>query len=207
MSSIIFFCSYIALWVLVLFETLVLVVLVRQLGSQQTKVTSETKEVSETLLATGSKAPEFQASEVLTRNIVKSNTLRGHYLLLVFISPYCSTCEAIVGDLESFRAKLNARLLVVCSGAKKESSSFVEKHLPKTQVILDHDGSISRNFKISGTPMAVLLDSEWSIVRYGFHSSDPQRGNPELKLKEQGEAQPENTILGFASINKGLGEV
>ncbi len=84
--------SIIALWVLVLFETVLLVLLLRALGQikQQGGVSGNQVQASgEGGLSPGKKAPSFTATDYEGR-VVRLDDFQGQRRILAFILPGCS---------------------------------------------------------------------------------------------------------------------
>lgn len=82
--------SYVALWVLVILQTIIVLGLVRQLGILQIRLGPEYN-----LLATreglelGFPAPDFHATDVTHRREISLTDLKGRPAVFVFISPSC----------------------------------------------------------------------------------------------------------------------
>jgi peroxiredoxin len=194
LETTLFFISYTALWVLVLFQTLVLLEMIRQLTRKPDPVSTQGQQGQEVfvdgqLLSTGTRAPEFQVMELGTDRVVDSQALHGQPVVLVFVSPTCSACETIADELDQFR-KMNTALLILCTGVEARCADFTSRYLPNVAVLWDQNGIVANEYKIQGTPTAVLIDPEWRILRYGYPQATVQ-----LKLDELTKMQDNSTIF------------
>ena len=113
----------------------------------------------------GQPAPDLKLLDI-NDNLIKLSDFRGTPTLLVFWSPTCTYCEAMLRDLlvwERKPPKGAPQLLVIStSGSKKENMVGF-----KSTVVLDDSVSsysAARWFKASGTPMAVLLDEKGVLL-------------------------------------------
>jgi peroxiredoxin len=168
-DSTLFYVSYIALWILVVFQTLILLELVRRSGSTRASSEAEGPTGEKTdFLEGGSPAPIFEAPDVASGKLFNSRELLGQRALLVFISPGCGTCESVASELVEFSAKSSMRMLALCSGPEAQCAQFVQQHLPAIQALVDRDGGISNQFGIKRVPTAVQIDADGNVLQYGI---------------------------------------
>lgn len=171
-DSTLFYVSYIALWILVVFQTLVLLELVRRSGSTQAASSTERVTGEKTdFLEGGAPAPHFEAPDVASGKLFNSRELLGQFALLVFISPGCGTCESVADELVEFSANRSMRLMAICSGPDAQCAQFVQQHLPAIQTLVDRDGSIANQFRIKRVPTAVQIDADGNVLQYGVPRS------------------------------------
>lgn len=163
----IFYVSFAAMWVLVIFHSLVLLELVRQQAIWHAQQGPSPAEISD-LLETGTSAPEINAPDVYTGTLVSSAVWRGSRTVLVFVSPTCTACELVADELQRFSRPLHVRLILICHGNADTCKMFANSRFPGKLTLLDSDNSIAQQFRVRGTPTAVIIDEDWRILRYGF---------------------------------------
>jgi len=189
-DSTLFYLSYIALWILVIFQTLILLELVRRSGSTRVSAEAEGSIGEKTdFLEGGAPAPIFEAPDLASGKLFNSRELLGQFALLVFISPGCGTCESVADELVEFSANRSMRLLAVCSGPEAQCAQFVQQHLPAIQALVDRDGEVSNRFRIKRVPTAVQIDADGNVLQYGVPRSVTRLGLAEWVGPK--DAQPE----------------
>lgn len=187
----IFYVSYGALWVLVVFQSLVMLELVRQVSGDDKQSPQPISTIAETaMLPTGSVAPEFRLAEMGTNRWVSRDSLRGTSVLLAFTSPNCATCYKVADELSAFQAATNARLVVICQGEAPNCESFAEKHFPDALALHDETGVVAEAFLVEHTPTAVLLDPSSLILRYGTPTSEVRLGLDYPDVDARSSAEP-----------------
>lgn len=178
-----FLLSYLALWALVIFQTLVLLELVRQdRHPAATTTASPDDNALGDMLVSGSVAPEFEGRDIASGTVVHSSSLRGRPLALIFVSPTCSSCEAIAGELAAYQRRSGAQLVLLCRGGLGDCTGFVRSHFADTLALQDEDGAAAKRYKVISTPTAVLLDGQGRILRYGFPRPKLQLGLEDVDL-------------------------
>jgi peroxiredoxin len=89
--------------------------------------------------------------------------LRGSPALLLFWRPSCSFCQQMLPALKQWEQRRPAespRLLLVSSGTVEENRSMQLE----SPVLLDNERSVMQAYGATGTPNAVLVDSEGRIA-------------------------------------------
>lgn len=168
----VFQVSYFALWLLVLCQSLVLLEMVRRSATQRQSETGNVEDSSiDQLLPTGALLPAFEAQDLETESRVSHSALQGSQTLMVFVTPTCTTCHQLAGELLEFGQRTNARLAVVCQGELSACAAVANTSFPGAMALHD-DGSIALSFRIRRTPTAVLVDAEGRILKYGFPKSE-----------------------------------
>lgn len=132
------------------------------------------------MLVTGSIAPAFEGRNVIADGITRSSFFRGQRLALVFVSPSCSSCEAIADELKSYQRQSGSELLLLCRGSEGHCADFVRSNFGEVRAILDEEGTVAGRYKVTSTPTAVLLDQDGKILRYGFPRPKLQLGLEDL---------------------------
>lgn len=122
-----FYASYIGLWALILFHTLVLLDLVRRIAAGPVPDSGSTLIGKSNFLPTGAPAPVFEAPEVASGRIVSSEIWRGQSTILVFMAPGCPTCEETIPEVRNLHRQSTARVIVICRGAVSQCKQFVAR--------------------------------------------------------------------------------
>lgn len=133
-------------------------------------------------LATGTPAPAFSAQVFETGRVVQATDLKGHTSILFFISAGHDTSESstdLIDDIHALSHQSGGHLWVVCEGTGEacrrimgvgQTQCFSTAAVP---IIIDEQGQIAKRFLVTDRPVAVELDSDARIVRYGRSSSTP----------------------------------
>lgn len=158
--------SYIALWALVLFQGAVIFVLLRQLGIIYL---GTARGVAGDGLAVGERAPEFVLPDLDGREVALAG-LRGLPLLLIFGSPSCGPCRALVPDLNAFAQERRGQLRVVflSRGNQEAARRFARETDARVPVAVHPDEALADRYRVRVTPFAFLLDGEGVIRAKGL---------------------------------------
>src|SRR5262245_27733123 len=115
--------SFIALWIIVILEGVLILLLYRQLGILYLGTASG---VSRDGLAVGTKAPEFSLPTV-DGQTVSLSSLRGRNVLLLFGSTHCEPCRRLLPGLEEFagREGRDFQVLWLNQGTPEETQAFL----------------------------------------------------------------------------------
>lgn len=157
--------STIALWVLVLFETVLLLLLLRALGILRQKgVLAATEQPLELGgLDVGEQAPAFVAIDQ-GGNPVRLEDFQGRQCVLAFILPGCSGC---IGTLDSLKAVLQDEhdlAVIVISDADKEANrAYAIKHNLQIPV-LTPDPDLVSVYRVRTFPFVFVLN-EAGVIR------------------------------------------
>ncbi len=180
-----FYVSYAALWLIVAFQTIVLLEVVRRLATGQI-ANEAVPPGSADLLRTGTPAPLFEALDLRTKAVVRSEVLQGKPAILVFVAPGCQACHLVSDEITGFGRDPGVQVAAICHGTSSECYEFAEEYLSTIPVLLDEAGSITDQFHVSGTPTAVMLDKKGRVLRYGVPQSAVRLGLVDW-LKRDGE--------------------
>ena len=113
-------------------------------------------------LKIGEKPPRLRLSDLKGQSIDFGNS-EGKSTLLLFWNPACGFCSAMLDDLRTWEASRRPdapRLLVVSDGSIQENVSMGLR----SQIVLDQHFSVGQLFGATGTPSAVLLNSEGTVA-------------------------------------------
>jgi len=88
---------------------------------------------------------------------------RGGKTLLLFWNPGCGFCALMLDDLRKWEANASPgapRLIVVSSGTPEENRAMNLR----SPVVLDTDFQVGSAFGANGTPTALLLDADGTVI-------------------------------------------
>lgn len=164
-----FWLSFGALWLLVLFMSLVLLGLVRTVYRLQ----------RDGALATGADGtlrgqpiPEFAATD-LSGNAVTSASIAGRLTALLFVGSDCASCTMTLHDLAALDAKADD-MIVVCQGEREACADLAETYRIVAPVVPDENLELSELFRIQTVPTAVIASTAGTIASIGHPLGRPQ---------------------------------
>jgi methylamine dehydrogenase accessory protein MauD len=112
--------------------------------------------------AIGEPAPPLKLPNLRGKK-VNLTAFRGKKTLVLFWNPGCGFCQQMLDDLKKWEAdppEGAPKLLVVSSGTVAENKAMGLR----STVVLDQNFSVGSAFGASGTPSAVLVDSEGRVA-------------------------------------------
>jgi methylamine dehydrogenase accessory protein MauD len=165
--------SNVALWVLVVVLSLVILALVRQLGVLHERITP----VGALMLARGLKVGELAPAvnvEDLDRRPLTLGGPRGdgRSTLVMFISPTCPVCKALLPVLKSSRKSEQSWLEIVLAsdGELASQKNFVlAQGLGSFPYVVS--ASLGMTYQVSRLPFAVLIDADGALRARGIINS------------------------------------
>ena len=113
-------------------------------------------------------APAFTLAALDGRSVSLAS-LRGHTVLLYFWASWCPYCvKELPSTMEELARRYRDRKLVVLAVNIEEGRdkvrAWVKQHGVTVPVLLDGDGEVSGEFRVTATPTAVLVDQEGKTV-------------------------------------------
>jgi methylamine dehydrogenase accessory protein MauD len=161
--------SQVALWVAILVLGVVCIALARQVGVLHQRIAPAGALSLRQPLKLGEAVPEMTLT-ALDGSTVKVGGLReGRSQLLLFISPDCTVCEALLPAVRSAQAAERGWLDIILGsdGEPERHARFVrERGLTKfSYVISEHLG---RSFGVAKLPYAVLIDEAGKLSATGL---------------------------------------
>ena len=165
--------SNVLLWILVVVLALVVLALVRQVGVLHERITP----VGALMLAKGLKVGEVAPTiplEALSGSGLTIGGTRpdGRSLLVMFVSPTCPVCKALLPVLKSSRKAEAGWLDIVLAsdGDLTEQRAFVAEHgLDAFPDVVSSPLGVS--YQVSRLPYAVILDHEGILRARGIINS------------------------------------
>jgi hypothetical protein len=163
-SSFSFLSTYVALWGLVLFQTLIIIGLLRELA--EIRRLAEDGRLPQRL-PLGARAPSLRGSDLRTGTTFDTALLSGRELVVLFLSPGCRICWRLADGTRKLPAEPSLSRLAVCHGSAGECASFVETLAGDVPVLLDPSGAMSARYGVRSTPVAFVLDREGRVRSSG----------------------------------------
>ena len=146
----------------------------------------------------GSPAPAFAAETASGGHISLDDLLEpGLPLLLLFTSPSCGPCQALLPDLSRWQLDHSDSLTLatVSSGDLAAIRAEAEEH-GLERVLVDPDLAVHDAYQANGTPSAVLIDADGTIASYVASGSDEIEQLVDRALAPDEEQEEEGLPIG-----------
>ena len=112
--------------------------------------------------------------------------------MLVFASPGCLSCRELIPGLNEVRKTRKGEFdfLVVCRGDVESCQGFGRMNRLEAPMVVDTNGQIEKDYNVTLTPFAYLLDHEGNVVIRGIANDWRQL---ESLLEQEGTLQTTQT--------------
>lgn len=143
-------------------------------------------------LPKGAQAPDFELTTLDGKTVVLSK-LRGKPVLLDFWATWCGPCRRALPHTQELAKKYKDQahvLTVNLREAPETVRAFMEKNNYTFPVLMDSDGSVARNYGVTGIPHFVIIDAQGKIYHTQVGYGPGVEKELERKLKE---ALPKST--------------
>lgn len=169
MSSV-WLASYVVLWLVVLMLAFLLAGALRQLGLLQLRLGDDPGAlITDTGLERGTLAPDFTAVQAETGEMVTLSALAPKARMIVFASPGCLSCRELIPGLNEVRkTRRDFDFLVICRGDVESCQAFGRMNRLEAPMVVDTTGQIEKDYLVTLTPFAYLLDHERNVVIRGI---------------------------------------
>jgi hypothetical protein len=127
-------------------------------------------------LPSGTPVPEFCGALLNSTKALNQTCFKGNETILVFVAPHETSrpgYRQLSTAVHALWHMLEGHVYLVCSGTRRECRQLASSHNihgcteHNIPMLIDEYGSISRSFRIETTPVAVELDEDSFIKRYG----------------------------------------
>lgn len=169
-----FVISSVLLWVVVLFNLLLTLALIKRVNAQPRNQAPEEPEVPGDALPKGTEAPDFSA-QTLAGETVTRDSYKGQPTMFFFVTPTCKPCRELLPILKQLapqakRAGVN--LILVSGDMHAPTQQMIDKEQIDLPVLLAprHENTLWLNYKISGTPSFYFVDAQSIVRASGFPS-------------------------------------
>lgn len=161
-----FYLSYGVLWLLVVFQSLVLLGLVQAVYRTNASANAGPSPMESGRLV-GARLPPFTAFDI-SGTAIDQESLVGQMNALLFVAPGCSSCMTTLSEFDSLRQKVSGNLVIVCRAGLDECTRLRDTYdVDGVPIIADEGLEISRLFDVRATPTAVLVGADGLIQSYG----------------------------------------
>ncbi len=165
-----FTASYIAIWILVFFQGLLVLALLRQLAELRKSVALGAVP-GEDLLTPGTLAPKFESVDARSGRLVSSEIFAGQGGVLLFLSPDCYACKDLADGLTEPTTSELPPVVTLCQGRRQPCTRFAKRLGSKIPLIFDDAEDIASLYRVSGSPTAIAIDGDQRIRGYGHPQS------------------------------------
>ena len=159
--------SIIALWVLVLFETGLLLLLLRALGELRQRGTISTNGMESTQewgLHIGEQAPSFTAVDQRGK-VIRFEDFSSQRRILAFISPSCSVCMGAIEAMNSLVEEGQGIVVLAVGDADAERNRLYAAEHNAQMSILTATSTFDKSlYSVQGIPFIFAID-EVGIIR------------------------------------------
>ncbi|MGH2494179.1 MAG: peroxiredoxin family protein [Ktedonobacteraceae bacterium] len=157
----------IALWALVLFETGLLLLLLRALGElKQHGILSPAKSLEPADiwgLPVGEHAPLFTVTDQNGKS-VRLEDFQGRRRILAFVLPGCSSCDDTIHILHAFSLTDSSILVLVIGGSDRDLNNAYAGEEAQLPVLTPVPGFSGELYRLRSVPFVFILD-EAGIIR------------------------------------------
>jgi len=165
--------SNVVLWILVVALAVVALALVRQIGILHERVAPAGALLGREGPRPGERAPSLEVEDLSGRGLsIGGREPSGSATLLLFVSPSCPVCKALLPAARSLRdAEAGAlRLVLASDGPRAEHAAFVAAQgLEHESYVLSSE--LGLLYQVGRLPHAVLLDAEGVVRARGLVNS------------------------------------
>ena len=166
-----------ALWILVLFETVLLLLLLRALGELRQKGMLLSGEAMQSSalggLEVGEQAPSFTASDQ-DGNVIELEDIKKRRVL-AFVSPSCSACDSTLQVLKTVKQDQRVEVvLVVGSSNSEENRRYAAKHDLQMPLLTPGSEVVEGLYHVHGFPLVFVLDEVGMIRAKGGVNHEKQ---------------------------------
>ncbi len=161
--------SQIVMWVAVLLLALVCVVLARQIGVLHQRIAPAGALMLRQPVKLGDPVPQLALTALDGAALQIGGTRGGRSQLLLFLSPDCAVCAALLPALRSAHGAERKWLDIVLASdgdAEKQRAFVREKGLDKFSYVLSE--VLGRHFGVAKLPYAVLIDETGKLAAAGL---------------------------------------
>jgi len=163
--------SFIALWIIVIGEGLLIVLLYRQLGILYL---GSAEGVSRDGLPVGTAAPDFHLPD-LDGQVRSLSSLRGRNVPLLFGSPHCEPCRRLLPGLQEFAAHAGRDFQVLwLNQATPEETRHFQAEMGAALAMLSYQDGVNDAYRVRVTPFLFMLDAAGVIRAKGLVNTQSQ---------------------------------
>lgn len=161
------YISMIGLWIVVLWQTAMLLGLTRAVYRiTETGVAAGPPEPSESEGLVGEELPVFSAVS-LEGERLDNTVMADKDWAALFVSPDCASCLITLEELDALLVRTDHNVIVFCRGGEDLCRELAKTYEVSAPFVVDDDYEYSRLFQIGGAPTAVLVGPDGFVEGYG----------------------------------------
>ncbi len=173
----ILFINVVMLWIIVLYQLLMIFTLARR----QKTIRPDSFQRDPISLKIGEKAPDFSAQTLEGRTVALADYL-GRPITVVFLKSQCKSCRQILpllNTLESVARQVGVTLLIIIGDELEKARHLLEGNMPGLPVLVapPSNNTLFKKYEISITPSYCSIDIHGKIHATGFATPDWIIGN------------------------------
>jgi hypothetical protein len=158
------FASYIAIWLLVLFQGLIIIALLRELA--ELRPLAKRGATRDEELAVGSVAPHFASTDRSTGRKLDIYSVNEQGGVLLFVSPTCRVCRRLVGNLQLPVMQALPSIFVWCEGGDQACAEYARQLPSEIHFLMDGAEATAARYHVSAFPTAVVVDRNHIVRGY-----------------------------------------
>lgn len=169
-----FYGTYAAVWAVVIFQSLVIYALIREVTDLKRAFELGGAEPGHRL-APGTLAPAFSGTDLGSgRPLDSAELAEGKPTVLLFLSTSCNVCRRLADGARRLRLADPVQKIAFCRGDEESCRAFVDQLGRDIPLVCDKEEEIETAYKVPGTPTAVVLDTDNRVRAYGHprHGED-----------------------------------
>ena len=125
----------------------------------------------------GDPAPDFQLLTADVQSVLKLSDLRGKPVLVNFWASWCGPCREEMPDIQAAFIGAKGGMQVIGVNAREAdivARGFAYNLGVTFPLVLDYDGRVAQQYRISGLPVSYFIDAEGVIrsVNIGYMSKE-----------------------------------
>lgn len=161
--------SYVALWILVLLEAIVILALARQIGLLHNRLGPTGARMGNAGLELGDDAPPFRVQGFNGRPVTLAAE-RDRPTLLIFISPTCSVCADLGSAILALyqHEKRDIEVVVVSFLEDEAENRAYIKRYRLNDIPYIVSPRIAEQYRVTTSPYAILVDSNGKVHTKGL---------------------------------------
>lgn len=158
--------SHILLWLLVIVEGIFILALARQIGILHERIGSTGARTINAGPKIGELAPALDIQDINNQTVVLGNK-HGMLTLLLFVSPGCSTCAALLPQVKRLARDEKDTLKVVLlsfATSLEASQKYVKEHKLDKSIPFVVSDDLALSYQVTLAPYGIVIDRQ-GIVR------------------------------------------
>jgi peroxiredoxin len=160
-----FGASYVALWVLAIFQGLLLLAVLRKV-SELRGLVEGTEPLNLDQVPVGDRAPEFAAVDSRSNRTIDIRVFEERGGMIVFLSPDCSACKAVGRGLQAPANATLPPIVVVCIGRELGCERIRKLLGQDVFLVSENTDQIGLRYGVNSFPTAVVIDRQKRIRAY-----------------------------------------